>query len=104
MVGGGKLIKFVVFVIVVLMMLGIGSEVLVGFVIIFDDGCKFIFVSLFFILKVVICDFELIFGLLKGMIVVIGMDVIIYCIEVFFVFIVNLFVDGVVLDGLWCGW
>lgn len=94
----------IVLVIVILIIVGIGSEVGCGVILIFDDGCKVGIILLYLVFKLVFCDFEFILGLLLLMMVVIGMDVIVYCLEIFMVFVFNLFVDGIVLDGLWCVW
>lgn len=102
--GSMKIIEVVVLLIVIFIMVGIGSEVVCGVIIILEDGCKFGFYLWYLLFKLVICDVELMFGLLFVLMVVIGMDVIVYCIEIFLVLVFNLFVDGIVLDGLECVW
>lgn len=102
--GVGDISLCVLLLIVVLMMVGMGSEVVCGVIFIVDDGCKLGFYNWELLFKVVICDLVFMFKLLFVLIVVMGMDVIVYCIEMFFVLVFNLLVDGIVLEGLCCGW
>lgn len=103
--GGMDEIMFLIFlIIVILIIFGMGSEVGRVVIVILDDGCKVGLLLFYLILKIVIVDLELIMSLLFMLIVVMGMDVILYCIEIYFVFFFNLFVDGIVLEGLCCFW
>lgn len=76
----GKKIKFIV----ILIIFGIGFEVIL-FVVIFDkvNNCKYLIVDYLLILIVVIVDFVLVLIVFGFVAVDIGMDVLIYVIEVY---------------------
>lgn len=91
----GLKVKFVV----ILIILGIGLEVIL-FVVIIDKNLgniKYLLVDYEFILDVVIVDFEFVYLLLKIVVVDIGMDVLIYVIEVYVLVMVNDYMDGLVI-------
>lgn len=96
--GVGVIKYFLKLFFVVLIMVGIGFEVIVVVVIIDEvKGVKFFFILLFLLFNVVIIDLWMILMLFFYIIVVIVMDVMIYVVEVFICMVKNLFSDVYVM-------
>lgn len=84
--------------IVVLIIVGIGFEI-INVMVIIDvvSGCKQVLVYVLLMLDVVIFDVVLIEGVLLYIMVMIGIDVLIYVVEVYSVCYVMLFIDSLVM-------
>lgn len=79
-------------------MVGIGFEVMVVLIVMVGEVCKMGVVLLYLFVDVVIFDVEFMFGLLCVVMVVIGIDVMVYVIEVYmFVWLKNLVFDMLVM-------
>lgn len=78
------------FILVVLMIFGIVVEVMINYVIIDEvNYWKFVCVDFYDILIVVFIDSDMMMGMLKKLVVLIGMDVMMYVIE------------GLIIKGVW---
>lgn len=92
----------IVLIVVVLIIVGMGLEVgWVGVVINEVIYIKKVIFYLKMLLEIVICDLELMVGMLCMIVIGIGMDVLVYCLEVYFVLMYYLMFEGIVLEGMW---
>lgn len=80
----------------ILIILGIGFEVIL-FVVIIDGDIKYLLVDYLLILIIVIVDLVLVMFVFLYVVVDIGLDVLIYVIEVYILIFVNDYIDGLVL-------
>lgn len=88
-----------VLIIVILIIVGIVVEVMINYVIIDEEKkCKFVCVDVYDVLIVVLVDLEMMESMLKGLIVVIGMDVLIYVIEGYIIKVVWVLIDVLYLE------
>lgn len=96
--GVNKVCKLMFFFVVINIIVGMGSEV-IRFVIIIDEDwyVKMVIVDWYVILLIVVNDLEFMIEMLKLLIAVIGMDVLIYVIEVYLFIDVILVIDVLVL-------